>query len=176
MAITIYDIADRAGVSQALVWSVLTGRSSHIRAGPETRARIKRIANEVGYRPRSMPAGTAIGVVLWRFKVDQLVQDFWLPFLQGIEGALRNSGFDFLLLGQSEQEEPAHAPARRKRPAGAGTIHACPAIGHRPLPLPSSIRRPAGGALRPIIHPDRRPPPEPVAFQITECRIYPNTI
>ena len=88
---TIADVARRAGVSRAAVSFAVNGRPG---VADETRARILRAAEELGWQP-SFPARAltkartgAVGLVLVR-RSDQLeVDDFFVRFLAGVERAL----------------------------------------------------------------------------------------
>jgi LacI family transcriptional regulator len=69
MSVTIYEIAERAGVSSSTVARILRGdvKESH-RRSVETAQRIRRIANEMGYRPnlraRAFSRGRTHGIGL----------------------------------------------------------------------------------------------------------------
>jgi LacI family transcriptional regulator len=69
MSVTIYEIAERAGVSSSTVARILRGdvKGSH-RRSVETAQRIRRIANEMGYRPnlraRAFSRGRTHGIGL----------------------------------------------------------------------------------------------------------------
>jgi LacI family transcriptional regulator len=69
MSVTIYEIAERAGVSSSTVARILRGdvKESH-RRSVETARRIRRIANEMGYRPnlraRAFSRGRTHGIGL----------------------------------------------------------------------------------------------------------------
>lgn len=59
--VTMNDIADRAGVSQATVSYVLNGRSDGIRIREETRQRILDMATELGYRRNDLARAMVTG-------------------------------------------------------------------------------------------------------------------
>jgi LacI family transcriptional regulator, repressor for deo operon, udp, cdd, tsx, nupC, and nupG len=97
---TIADVAARAGVSRAAVSFAINGRPG---VGDETRARILRAAEELGWRP-SVPARAltharsgAVGLVLVR-QPDRLeFDDFFVRFLTGIERTLAARDYGLLL-------------------------------------------------------------------------------
>ena len=56
-AVTIYDVAAKAGVSSATVSRILAG---FVVYKPETRARVEGIAREMGYRPNQFAKKLAL--------------------------------------------------------------------------------------------------------------------
>jgi len=96
------DIAKRAGVSQATVSLVLTGGDG-TRIPEETRDRIMQAAAELGYAPnpaaRSLVGGRnhLLGFHTFEnvFPADQ--NDFYFPFLLGVEREATRQGYDLLL-------------------------------------------------------------------------------
>src|SRR5262245_12226313 len=68
MAVTIYEIAKRAGVSSSTVARVLRGDDRSYRRSAETAERIRQIAREMGYRPnlraRAFSRGRTRGIGL----------------------------------------------------------------------------------------------------------------
>jgi len=97
---TIADVAERVGVSRAAVSFAVNGRPG---VAEETRARILRAAEELGWRP-SGPARAlthsragAVGLVLAR-QPDQLeVDDFFVRFLAGVERTLATREYALVL-------------------------------------------------------------------------------
>lgn len=98
------DLAQMVGVSQATVSLVLAGRSGgNVRIPDETRARILKLAGELGYvaNPvaRSLAGGTnrLLGLFTFEsvFPIDQ--HDFYYPFLKGIEAAAEAHQYDLIL-------------------------------------------------------------------------------
>lgn len=92
---SIYDIADRAGVAPSTVSRALR---DHPRIGAETRARIKRIANEMGFVPNSI----AQSLVSQRTKsvgvITTDIADPWVgAVIQGIEDAAQEAGYALIL-------------------------------------------------------------------------------
>jgi DNA-binding LacI/PurR family transcriptional regulator len=97
---TISDVARRVGVSRAAVSFAVNGRPG---VGEETRTRILRAAEELGWRP-SGPARAltraragAVGLVLAR-QSDQLEVDaFFVRFLAGVERTLASHDYALVL-------------------------------------------------------------------------------
>src|SRR5918996_4370156 len=88
---TIADVARRAGVSEGAVSFAVNDRPG---VSPETRERILRAAEELGWRP-SAPARAltqaragAIGLVLVRQSDHLELDDFFVRFLAGVERTL----------------------------------------------------------------------------------------
>ena len=95
MRTTIHDLAKAAGVSVSTVSKALndTGRMAE-----DTRARIKRIANEIGFRPNAL----ARGLLSRRsFTIGLLTNDtygrFSLPLMAGVSEALVDKGVSVFL-------------------------------------------------------------------------------
>jgi DNA-binding LacI/PurR family transcriptional regulator len=89
--VTINDIAEQAGVSKGAVSYALNGRPG---LSDETRARIIRIADDLGWRPnsaaRSLSAARAgaVGLVLARPPRTLAVETFFAELLAGVESEL----------------------------------------------------------------------------------------
>ncbi|NPV53978.1 MAG: LacI family DNA-binding transcriptional regulator [Firmicutes bacterium] len=92
---TIYDIADRAGVGVGTVSRVLNN-NPHVK--PETRDRVIKAMEELGYYPAAMARGLArqrsdiIGVI-----VPFFTRPFFVEVLRGIQDAALEHGKDILL-------------------------------------------------------------------------------
>ncbi|HLK56209.1 MAG TPA: LacI family DNA-binding transcriptional regulator [Chthonomonadaceae bacterium] len=59
MAITIRDVAAKAGVTKAVVSAVLNERQTTVRVAEETRRRVRQAAQELNYRPNALARGLA---------------------------------------------------------------------------------------------------------------------
>lgn len=101
--VTQKDVALRAGVSQAIVSTVLTGKEGNIRINQETRNRVLQAMRELGYTPNIAAQSLAGGMsrILGVFTYDSVFptnrKDFYYPFLEGIEEEASRSDFDLLL-------------------------------------------------------------------------------
>lgn len=99
---SIEDIARVAGVSHSTVSRALRDDA---RISVETRARVRRLAGELGYVPNGVARGlrerrtNTIGLV-----VTSIADPFWADVLHGAEGAARPSGIGVLL--SSAYENP----------------------------------------------------------------------
>jgi DNA-binding LacI/PurR family transcriptional regulator len=97
---TIADVARRARVSKAAVSFAVNGRPG---VGDETRARILRVARELGWEP-SVPARAltharngAIGIVLVRRSSDLEADNFFVRFLAGVQRRLATHDYGALV-------------------------------------------------------------------------------
>jgi DNA-binding LacI/PurR family transcriptional regulator len=120
---TIADVARRAGVSPAAVSFAINNRPG---VGEETRARILKAAEELGWHPSASARALtkaqarAVGLVIAR-DLDELELDaFFVRFLGGIERALAPSDFALLLHVQPHSAEIDLDTYRRL--AGAGRV------------------------------------------------------
>jgi len=98
------DVAARAGVSTAIASTVLNKRGdSNMRASPETAERIRTAARELGYSPNPAAQRLALGRnrILGVFTFEPIFplaqQDFYHPFLLGIEQEAEEQDYDLLL-------------------------------------------------------------------------------
>lgn len=83
MAVTLQQIADKAGVSRGTVDRALKERG---RINPEVAAKIRKIADEMGYQPNR--AGRALAMAKHSIKIGIIIQSMETPFMQGVlEGA-----------------------------------------------------------------------------------------
>lgn len=113
--VTARDVAARAGVSQPTVSLVLSGNPT-ARLSPATRARVKRAARELGYRPNVAARGLARGR---SYALGILVPDLRNPFFADVaSGAQRvaaEEGYAVLLAEAREVEASRHLEALRAR-------------------------------------------------------------
>lgn len=95
MPVTIYDIAERAGVSIATVSRVFSGRA---RVADPTRERVFRIARELGYEPNASARSLArqstevISAVL-----PMMTSFFFMEIIRGIQDCLSEANYDLLV-------------------------------------------------------------------------------
>jgi LacI family transcriptional regulator len=97
MAVTIRDVAEAAGVSLMAVSKVLHGRGSSVRVGEKTAEHIRKIAEDLGYRPnalaRSLRLGHTdnIGIIFQGF--EHLKQGYYVELLNGILSTSFGAGY-----------------------------------------------------------------------------------
>ncbi len=103
MTATIGDVARRAGVSTATVSRVLAGVG---RARPETRARVRDAARELGYRPsgvaRSLKLRTTqtLGLI-----ITDIENPFFPQLVRAVEDVAREHGFALLLCNATDDPD-----------------------------------------------------------------------
>lgn len=98
------DIAEAAGVSQAIVSIVLNDRSgTTARVGDATRARVQDAIERLGYQPDPIARRLAgqrnrlLGVHTFEPIFPTDTRDFYYPFLIGVEEQCQELGYDLLL-------------------------------------------------------------------------------
>jgi DNA-binding LacI/PurR family transcriptional regulator len=103
VAVTIKDIAKLAGVTHSTVSRALHG---HPGIAPETVARIKQIADELGYVPSAVARGLktnrsqALGVI-----VSRIDDPFFGEILQGIEDVSQQAGYSLFVAASQRNFE-----------------------------------------------------------------------
>ncbi|WP_243770300.1 LacI family DNA-binding transcriptional regulator [Amycolatopsis acidicola] len=117
------DIARIAGVSQATV-SVVLGGSSSVRMSEETRARVLRVAEQLGYVPHPVATRLAsarshmLGLYTFRTTFPTDIADSYYPILVGVEEEAAALGQDLILFtGTSGPGASEEAAIRRTRVA-----------------------------------------------------------
>ncbi len=113
---TAHDVAARAGVSQPTVSLVLSGNPK-ARVSADTRARVLRAAEELGYRPNVLAQGLvrgrsyALGVV-----IPDLSNPFFAAVVSGAEKVASKAGYAVFLCetGESNAEERIDALKSRQ--------------------------------------------------------------
>ncbi|MBU7316944.1 LacI family DNA-binding transcriptional regulator [Paenibacillus oleatilyticus] len=109
MAITIVDVAKKAGVSPSTVSRVL---SNHPRISPATAAKVREVLKELGYHPNIMAKSlvskttNTIGLILPR-PAEELFQNlFFSEVIRGIVTQSARTGYDLMMTtGTTEREE-----------------------------------------------------------------------
>jgi DNA-binding LacI/PurR family transcriptional regulator len=113
--ITTHDVAAKAGVSQATVSLVLSG-NPRARIADTTRARVLRVAKQLGYRPNLLARGLAqqrsyaVGVV-----VPDLSNPFFTDVVSGVERVAAEEGYAVLLCDTREISAAKHVETLRAR-------------------------------------------------------------
>lgn len=108
--ITSHDVARRAGVSRTTVSLVLSG-SQKVVLSHETRERVIRAAEDLGYKPnsaaRTLVSGVSETIGLVVSDPSILLVDAFIPqILYGIERANRDMGFHVLVEGLGAEQRP----------------------------------------------------------------------
>lgn len=109
MAVTIKDVAKRAGVSPSTVSRVL---SNHPRISRETSRKVKEIMEEMGYHSNVMARSlvsnktNTLGMILPRPAEELFQNQFFAESIRGITTQASRNGYDLLMTaGHSEQGE-----------------------------------------------------------------------
>ncbi|BFV55430.1 LacI family DNA-binding transcriptional regulator [Kitasatospora sp. CMC57] len=111
--LTIADIAERAGVSKVAVSYALNDRPG---VSEETRAAIKAIADELGWRPSNAArnlkgaSARAIGLVLCPPAATLTHEPFFMELISGIESVLAGPSYGLMLhmVASAEEEAAIH--------------------------------------------------------------------
>jgi LacI family transcriptional regulator len=110
VAVTLRDVASKSGVSVTTVSRILNGRESGVPIREETRARVTRTAEELGYRPNLLARGlrgsrsTLLGVI-----ARDIADPFHIQILKGINAAAMERGYRLFLGNVDYQGEEALA-------------------------------------------------------------------
>ena len=113
--ITVHDVAKRAGVSQPTVSLVLSGHPT-ARVAPATRERVRKPAEELGYRPNVVARGLqqrrsfALGLI-----VPDLRNPFSIDLVSGAERVAAEEGYAVLLCDARERSIEDHIEALESR-------------------------------------------------------------
>jgi LacI family transcriptional regulator len=113
--VTAMDVARLAGVSQPTV-SLVLGGNPQARIAPDTRERVLRAAEELGYRPNLLARGLsqrrsyAIGIL-----VPDLSNPFFADVISGAERVLSRAGYALLVSEASDDSAPSRLEALQSR-------------------------------------------------------------
>ncbi|RVX38434.1 LacI family transcriptional regulator [Nonomuraea polychroma] len=166
---TIADIAQRAGVSQGAVSYALNGRPG---VSESTRARVLKVANEMGWRPsvaaRALTGARAgvVGLVLSRPPSVLGAEPFFMELFSGIETALKPHACA-LMLQMADDQDAEIEVYRRWWAEGRidGAILVEVHVSDRRLPVVEQIGMPAvviggqpGVGSLPSVHSDESAP------------------
>ncbi len=103
LAVTIYDIAERAGVSIATVSRVF---NQHARVSEATRARVLAVARELGYQPHVSAQSLARQKAqLIAAVIPVLSNFFYMEIIRGMQDAVADSAFDLILYAAPSPQE-----------------------------------------------------------------------
>lgn len=106
--VTIYQVAEEAGVSPSTVSNLLNGRTGKML--PETRSRVESAIRRLGYRPNRAAQQLRTGrIQMLGLIVPSVANPFWGTFARHLEAAALAEGF-YMLLCNSERD-----PERERR-------------------------------------------------------------
>lgn len=135
--VTVHDIARLAGVSQPTVSLVLSGHPT-ARVAPATRERVRRAAEELGYRPNVVARGLqqrrsfALGIV-----VPDLRNPFSIDVISGAERVAAEENHAVLLCDARERAVGDHLDALQSRWIDGVILE--PAVPAASLPLSNNV-------------------------------------
>jgi DNA-binding LacI/PurR family transcriptional regulator len=143
MAITLKDVAERAGVSRSAVSRTFTEGASVSR---KTRAKVERAAAELGYSPNALASGLTTG----RTKLIGLISNnfhnpLFLEVFDLFTRGLQDRGLRPLLVNLSDQTDPASSIRMLKQYSVDGVIVASST-------LPPSFAEAFRSAGVPVVH------------------------
>jgi DNA-binding LacI/PurR family transcriptional regulator len=97
MPVSLREVAERAGVARGTVSSVLNDRAAELRISTQTQERIRRIAEEMGYRPNRLARGLEKGRTnILGLMIPGLRNPFFLGLLETAEERAFQAGYDVL--------------------------------------------------------------------------------
>lgn len=118
MAVTIKDVAKKAGVSPSTVSRVL---SNHPRISAETSKKVKAVMEQLGYHPNIMAKSlvskttNSICVLLPKPAEELFSNLFYMDLIRGIVTQANRAGFDVLLSSGANEKEELEAVTRLLR-------------------------------------------------------------
>jgi len=123
VSVTIYDIAERAGVSIATVSRAFSGRTP---VADPTRKRVMSAARDLGYEPNvaarnlARQATQVVGVV-----VPMLTSYFFMEVIRGIQDRLSEAGYDLLVYAARTPDLVGRQFDRALQPGRADGVLLC---------------------------------------------------
>lgn len=115
MAVTIKDVAKKAGVSPSTVSRVL---SNHPRISTQTSNKVKEIMEQLGYHPNIMAKSLvsktteSICIILPKPAEELFSNLFFMELIRGIVTQANRSGYDVLISSGANEKEEVEAVAR----------------------------------------------------------------
>lgn len=104
MGITLKDVAAKLNLSVTTVSLVLNGKATHL--PKTTRDRVKRVAEEMNYRPNQL----AVGLITKKTKtlgllIPDIQNDFFAALAKGVEEEARHNGWTIILCNTADDHE-----------------------------------------------------------------------
>jgi LacI family transcriptional regulator len=97
---TIYDVAQRAGVSPATVSRVLNGRAS---VDPDLATRVQTAVRELDYRPNAVARNLRRSrTTLWAVIISDVGNPFFTSLVRGVEDVAQRAGYSVVLCNTDE--------------------------------------------------------------------------
>lgn len=103
--VSIKDVAQRAGVSNATVSLVLNGKEKDGRVGKEVADRVRRIASEMNYRPNALARSLQSGRT---YIIGLIVADISNPFFSSlayyVQDQIEQAGYSVMIMSTNEND------------------------------------------------------------------------
>jgi DNA-binding LacI/PurR family transcriptional regulator len=113
MAISLREVADRAGLSRATVSRILNDRGEETRISKHTQERVRIIASELGYRPNRLAQSLSKGRSnIVGLMIPGLHNPFFLDLLETAEIAALQAGYDVLPDSAFQMREIYHTRSK----------------------------------------------------------------
>jgi DNA-binding LacI/PurR family transcriptional regulator len=94
-AISLREVAERAGVARATASTVLSGRAAEARISAETQERVRRAADDLGYHPNRLAQGLGGGRTnTLGLLIGGLQNPYFVDLLESAAERARKAGFD----------------------------------------------------------------------------------
>lgn len=103
MPYTLKDIAEKTGVSVSTVSRVLHDNSQKYKISEETKAKVKQVAKDLGYRVNALARGLRqqktceVGII-----VPDISNPFFSELIKSLAGELRKKGYNFIVYDSDE--------------------------------------------------------------------------
>ena len=118
-AVTIYDVAKAAGVAPSTV-SRAFARPGRVNA--ETAARIRKVADELGYRANPVSqALSSSSTRLLGLMVSDVANPFYSQLIRGAQLAATEAGYEILLADSRESGKKASSPSNDSSSSDSGS-------------------------------------------------------
>lgn len=104
--VTLKDVAEKSGVSMASVSIILNKTGNYKKMSAQTRRRVEKIADEIGYQPNYIAKALRnrktmqIGIVL-----PNVLNHFTAPLIMGSGEVIKQDGYNYLLFDMTNQTD-----------------------------------------------------------------------
>lgn len=124
-SVTIYDVAEAAGVSASTVSRVFSRPG---RVSARMAAHVRQVAEQVGYRTEMPSPPPRRDTHLIAMVVSDIANPFYHPVIRGAEAAARERGYALVLVDTSESAERERSQLEFMLPVLSGVVLAGPRI------------------------------------------------
>lgn len=124
-SVTIYDVAEAAGVSASTVSRVFSRPG---RVSARMAAHVRKVAEEVGYHSEMPQPAPRRDSHLIALVVSDIANPFFSPVIRGAESAVRERGYALVLVDTAESAERERSQLERMLPVLSGVVLAGPRV------------------------------------------------